>query len=410
MHWIILLIYNIVSLIAVPTLALIRWIRKGEKARLFPKLRNYPNAIWFHASSVGEINAIKALIAYSKEKLPGYQLVVSTVTTTGQQTASGIKSVTKTILFPFDYMLSLLRFVMIVKPRALIIAETEMWPNLLLVAGWFGIPVVIVNGRLTDKSVKPYSKTAILWRPLWENVNIVCAQSEADAARYLELGFEHVNNTGNLKFAIDLPDYDVEDIRSEWGFDQSDFIVAVGSSRPGEEELTANAFKSLVRQYPNLKIVVAPRHLNRLREAMEAFSGLDAARLSEGRKADILVIDSMGILNKAYAICDIAIVGGSFFDFGGHNPLEPAFYRKPVVMGPYHSSCADTVRILQENSAIRIVPGSQLVSVLDQFITGHTLRNQMGLDARMTLDQNAQSLQRNFEAIQEALHEERQVV
>ncbi len=403
MNWLSLILYNVASLILVPLLVLYRRVFRKETYRLFPRLRKSPKTLWFHASSVGEINAVKPLINHCIHNLSEYRVSITTMTTTGQRTASGIKGIFQATLFPYDYLPALIHRMKTLRPNAIIVAETEMWPNLLLVAGWFRVPVVVVNGRLTAKSVKPYRKMSFLWVPLWKNIDVVCAQSEADAAHYLELGFQNVQNTGNLKFAIELPEYDVAAVRKEWGFQATDFILTFGSSRPGEEKMIGNAFRSLKKQYPNIKLVIAPRHLDRLREVLESFFALDTARLSEEKSADVLVIDSMGILNKAYAICDLALVGGSFFDFGGHNPLEPSYYSKPVLMGPFHSSCADTVRILLENNAIRIVQDSQLVIVLEQFITSDTLRNQMGSNARVALEKNRHSLEKNFKAVLEVL-------
>ncbi len=403
MNWLSLIVYNLLSLIVIPILALVRRVAKKEVGRLFPRLRVSHNTLWFHAASVGEVNAVKPLINHCISNMPGAAVTVTTMTTTGKSTASFIHGITQATLFPYDFLPSLIVRMHVLRPKALIIAETEMWPNLLLVAGWFRVPVVVVNGRLTMKSVKPYRRLISFWKPLWENVRVVCAQSEADAARYLELGFGNVVDAGNLKFAIDLPDYDADALREEWGFSKRDMILAFGSSRPGEEKMIADAYRVLRKDYPVLKLVIAPRHLDRMREVIEAFNGLDTARLSENRSADILVIDSMGVLNKAYAICDLALVGGSFFDFGGHNPLEPAYYSKPILMGPYHNSCKDTVRILEENGAIRIVSEKQLTETLGQMLSSASLRDKMGENARETLEKNRHSLEKNFDIVQEVM-------
>ncbi len=403
MNWLSLILYNLINLIAIPLMALYRRIVKKETERLFPRLKERDNTLWFHAASVGEINAVKPLINHCIEHLPGYSIYITTVTTTGRYTAAGIRGISQATLFPYDYLPALIVRMSVLRPKALIIAETEMWPNLLMVAGWFRIPVVVVNGRLTMKSVKPYRRLAFLWNPLWQSVYAVCAQSEADAALYLELGFRNVIDAGNLKFAIDLSEIDVDAVREEWGLSKTDIVLAFGSTRPGEEKLIADSYRSLKSEYPDLKLVIAPRHLDRMREVLEAFNGLNAIRLSENKSADILVIDSMGILNKAYAICDIALVGGSFYDFGGHNPLEPAFYSKPILMGPYHSSCRDTVRILEESSAIRIVSEDQLTATLNQLLSSDTLRDKLGDNARIALEKNRHSLDKNFEIVKEVL-------
>ncbi|MDZ4182046.1 MAG: 3-deoxy-D-manno-octulosonic acid transferase, partial [Candidatus Cloacimonadaceae bacterium] len=193
--------------------------------------------------------------------------------------------------------------------------------------------------------------------------------------------------------------------RKKWGFANDDFIICFGSSRPGEEALLMSIFTRLKNAIPHLKIILAPRHPKRINEVLELMSGRDVSLLSalDGattQSRDLLLIDQLGFLDQAYSICDVAIVGGSFYDFGGHNPLEPAFYSKPVIMGIHHHSCQDSVRQLQSRDAILICAKEKLAENLIRLYKNADLRTSMGQNAKSILTDNASALDNHLRGIE----------
>lgn len=357
-------------------------------------------SIWIHAASVGEVNAVKSLVQKLLNLYPHRDFVLSTMTRTGFDTAAGISPKLISILLPLDVSLPMRRAFNSLNPALIILVETELWPVMLSFALHRQIPVVLVNGRLSPGSFKSYRYFSFFWRPLWRAVQFTSAQSDMDEARFRALGFEPVSNNHNLKFCLQLPEYNREKLRAEMGYSEQDFLLVWGSSRPGEEKLLVESLWRLKKEIPRLKAVIAPRHLSRLPEIKNIFRELDFTTYSDFQPGKMItIIDEMNVLNHFYAIADLAIVGGSFFRFGGHNPLEPAFYGIPILMGPDYSSCQVSVNKLLENKGIMI---SSITELSDNVLTLYhqpELREEMGRNAKQTLTANSDSMKKNIDIL-----------
>ncbi len=344
--------------------------------------------IWLHAASVGEINAVLPLIKEINQKYPKKKILVSCMTRTGYARSKDLGL--NACLMPLDTFPSMRRFLSIVRPSHIILVETELWPIMLSLAGQKNIPVYMVNARLSKRSLRYYRAFKKFWQLPLAAISHICAQSAEDVHRFASLGLK-AQNCQNLKFCLQLPPA-LPKARSEWGYTDDDLIITWGSSRPGEEKLIVSIFNQLTADFPNLKLILVPRHLKRIPEikkllgsAYQTFSEIPITK-------NILLVDKMGILNKAYSLSDITIIGGSFYDFGGHNPLEAAFYSKPIIMGEYHASCRSSVQKLLSEEAIIIANADNLKSILINLLNNQALRQKMGQNAYQTLQKNADSV------------------
>jgi 3-deoxy-D-manno-octulosonic-acid transferase len=402
--FLIMLIYNfILSLIYLISFPFLYLRFKGiERKQRFGKIKlDYNGVIWIHAASLGEVNAAKPLLKELLTRYPSKHFVLSTMTSTGFKAAQGISPKLENFYCPMDFPLPMHRAFKRLAPEMLILVETELWPNMLYLAKKKDIPVIMVNGRISDRSLPSYRRLLFFWKPLWKNVLAVNAQSAVDAERFKILKFKQVENTQNLKFCLKLPQYDSSKLRTEMGYSQNDFILVWGSSRPGEEKLFKQVFLELKDSIPDLKAVLVPRHLSRLSEIKQIFNDIEFSIFSDINGSNrLLIVDEMNILTMFYAISDISVVGGSFFNFGGHNPLEPAFYGVPIIMGKYHQSCRDSVEKLLEENAIIISDKKKLLEDLRQLSNDIDKARKLGENAKLTLTKNSESLKRNLDIIE----------
>jgi len=375
----------------------------SEDTRINPKSAN-SRKIWFHAASVGEVNAATQLLKTHSDNNGNDTVFLSVMTKTGlNQARKNFSDYIKKRLFfvfryPYDFYFQVKDLIEVINPDLIVLVETEFWPNMLSLACKKNIPMIIVNGRISDRSLPNYFKLRKIWQLLWQPIKEVSAQSEPDAEKFQKLGFNNVTNNLNLKYSSTLPDYNSDSERKNLGFSDEDFIIVWGSSRPGEEKLILSLFPILKQQIGKLKLVIVPRHLNRLEEI---YNSIDSSfsKYSENRIDDIIIVDEMGVLNRFYAISNIAIVGGSFFDFGGHNPLEPAFYSKPIIIGRFHASCKESVTTLANNNAIIICENSKLKDRILYLFNNYSEAISMGLNAKNVLNKFSDSLQKNLEVI-----------
>ncbi|MBM4403087.1 MAG: 3-deoxy-D-manno-octulosonic acid transferase [Candidatus Cloacimonetes bacterium] len=366
---------------------------KGYEQSLALDFPDTAGGFVIHAASVGEVNAVKPLIKSLLKQYPASRILLTTNTRNGLKTARGIHPDLVARIAPLD--LRILRWVQLKrsKPALIIIMETELWLNLLWAARLRQIPVLWVNARMSERSLKRYLKIKPLLRSFEPVIKCICAQSDADAVRFRTLFDTRVVDCGNLKFALDLPEYDKDELRRQWQYETDNFIITCGSTRPGEEKLFLDVFRQLIDTIPQARIILAIRHPERLSEVINILNEEPYSLHSQGGKPhNIHIIDTIGHLNEAYAISDVAIVGGSFFDFGGHNPLEPAYYQKPILMGKYHGSCVDSVRKLLDNNAIIITEPEHLFAEILNLYKDKNLGREMGERAKRVLTQYQHSL------------------
>ncbi len=300
--------------------------------------------IWLHAVSVGEVNAAIPFLKKLKAVYPDIPIILSTITDTGQKVArqkasEGIHPV----YLPFDLRIILNRCIRRVRPRIFIVIETELWPNILRTAAAQRIPAIILNGRISERSAKGYKKISFFMKKVLAQVTLFGMQSAPDADRIKSIGAEagRVSVLGNFKFDMEIGRH-----IPAWMKEVQGPVVVAGSTHAGEEQIIIDAYRENVHLLPGLKLIIAPRHPERFAEAEDVISksGIRYARRSrlgaEGQGADsikysILLLDTIGELTALYSIADIAIMGKSFEGWGGQNPLEPAFWGKPIICGEH---------------------------------------------------------------------------
>jgi len=373
--------------------------------------------IWIHAVSVGEVLAVSRLVKMMDAAWPEYFVAISTTTRTGQVLARERFGANRVFYCPLDLPWAVQAYLNALKPRMLVLAETEFWPNLL--SGCFkrGIPVAVVNARISDRSWPRYRRLRWLWRPFLRRLNPVLAQSETDAERLRAIGCapERVRVAGNLKFDVRAAEEADATVQLKaWGTG-SRFIVA-GSTLEGEETALLEAWPALLKADPRLVMVLAPRHPERFEEvaALLEKSGLTWVRRSDWRsdKASertpikpgaVVLLDTIGELSSVYSLASIAFVGGSLIPAGGHNPLEPAQFGVLIVMGPHYANFRTIVEELRAHDGLRIAQKEELASALIELIQDRASAEAMGLRAKQVFDQQAGATERTVRALQALL-------
>jgi len=319
--------------------------------------------LWVHAVSVGEVNAAIPLVDALLERRPDLRLLVTTITPTG---SARVRSLwgdrVDHVYLPYDLPGAVSRFLRHFRPYAALIMETELWPNLLFGCRDHGVPVYVLNARLSARSLRGYRVLAALVGRALRTVRGVGAQSYADARRFVRLGADatRVQETGNLKYDLALP-ASVEAFGRDCRARRAGRLAWIAASTHVEEEAAVLAIHRRLRErWPDLLLMWAPRHPERFRAAGEqaAAAGLRVHRRSDGqwptRDCDAFVVDTLGELLNFYACADVAFVGGSLQDVGGHNLLEPAATRTPIVTGPHLHNFADISQRLSAAGALRI--------------------------------------------------------
>lgn len=376
--------------------------------------------IWIHAVSVGEVFAVTRLVKELESALPGHQIVVSTTTRTGQALARERFGLNRVFYCPLDLPWAVSAYLNALQPSLLILAETEFWPNLL--HGCFGrsIPVVVVNARISNRSWPRYQKLRRLWRPLLSSLSRVLAQSQIDADRLLELGCDpdRLSVSGNLKFDVRVAQ---ESEATRWLKSMSAglrFVVA-GSTLEGEEAALIDAWPRLIAVDPKLVLILAPRHPERFsavaallekagalwtkRSSWTAESAAPQHATRSLRPGEVFLLDTIGELASVYSLAAVAFVGGSLVPAGGHNPLEPAQFAVPIVMGPHYANFVAIVDSLRSHDALRIVEKVDLASALIGLLSNRLAAGDMGKRAKAVFDEQAGATGRSVEAIRELL-------
>jgi 3-deoxy-D-manno-octulosonic-acid transferase len=393
------LLLELLVLIIYPVVFLILKIWSYQSS-IQPKATNSKKGIMIHAASVGEVNAVKPLISALQKRYPGKKIVLTSTTLNGLKTAKKMNIPAHLAVLDLPWLRA--KQLNNIDPELIIIVETEIWLNLLYQANLQKRKVVMVNARLSKRSLYRYKLIKPLLTRLQKPLANILAQSADDKTRLEQLFSVTVIDAGNLKYAQTLPEYELNASRKKYGYSEGDFIVCAGSSRPGEEIILKDHLAFLSEKIPNLKLIIAPRHTQRSDEIRAFFPGcrtLTDINSNPDLVPQVMIVDTIGQLSEFYAISDIALVGGSFTDFGGHNPLEPAFYSKPVIIGPYHTSCCDSVRALEKADGIIVTDRKLLVKEIIDLYEHPDKRGVMGKNAKLCLHNNAGSLQNHLDAI-----------
>ncbi len=382
-----------------------RWVEHFGRT---PALKG-ANPIWVHAVSVGEVIAAKPVIEALKKRYPGVTILLTTTTATGADIAAKIEGVEHRYM-PIDFGFAVRGFLRITKPRILLIMETELWPNTLTAVKKAGIPIIVMNARLSEKSKLGYQRIKPLFNLLSRNINHILCQFDDDARRFLELGVakENVSVSGSMKF--DLPKFDIDSpavtalIRQVTG--RPVWIAA--STHPGEDEIVLAAHKIITEIAPDALLILVPRHPERFGEVARLIEsrGFVLARRSLGQTIGpdtrVYLGDTMGEMMNLLAVSDVTLMAGSLIGekVGGHNLLEPASLAKPLITGPSYFNFQVIAEQLIESGACTVCDNSHHIAqqVISLF-KDEEKRRKAGEAALGVVDKNRGAVKKTLDAL-----------
>jgi len=360
------------------------------------KLPQLSSSIWVHAVSVGEVKATEVLVEQLRRQFPGKPVVVSTSTPAGQQLARMRSDIVDhTFYFPIDLPFCVARTLERVDPQMVIIAETEIWPNFLRACRERRIPVVMINGRISDRSYSRYLLVRRWLSRVFADYTVMGMQSEMDRQRIQAIGADprKVTVFGNLKYDIPASAKSLDTaLASSLRKMQPLWIAA--STLPGEDEMVLDAFAALLRSRPDLKLMIAPRHADRFDSVEEiirrrGFICARRSRLPASGSAPVLLLDTIGELAAAFEFATVVFMGGSLVARGGHNVLEPARFEKPIVFGPHMENFRDMASLfLNGRAAIQVQSASELSPAIERILSNPQLAAELGKNAQSIVEQN----------------------
>jgi len=382
---------------------------------------NYNCDIWMHASSMGEVKVLSIIVRELIKLNDGLRLHITVMTETGYGRAKELFSKYAEVSYlPLDYSSPIKRFLKTINPSVAVFIETEIWPNIIYELGRKQIPIFLANGRLSETACRRYRWFRSGLKYVFNFYEVIMVQSETDRSRYLKIGADESNITviGSLKFDAPvkiLPPGEKELIKSKLHFEKTTRLFIAGSTRIGEEELIIETYKKLQAEFENLRLILVPRHLNRLDDVRKIIEnhGLSYLYYStlarDNNDTSILLVDKMGVLNELYSISDIAFVGGTLVDIGGQNILEPVWVGVPVLYGPSIYNVTDSSEyIIYGNYGAMVQDKDALYDKLKLFLSGekeynrkqttNTEPSRVSLTAKIILEglnKNAESLVEN---------------
>ncbi len=389
--------------------------RKALPQRLgFFQPPSFKRPIWVHAASVGEVFCSVPLLKKIKKEFPHFKIVLTTMTSTGNEAAkTRVPEVDRVLFLPFDHPLPIRRSIEKIRPGILLIAETELWPNLLRACGKKGIPIVLFNGRISQRSFRRYFRFKFLFKEGLKYISLFLMQTEEDRKRMVEIGGEphKIRTVGNLKFDQTFPSFTREamtKIAKTLGLHGAEKILIAGSTHSGEEEVLVTLYKELRGMTPHLVLILAPRHLERLEEVegilkKESLSWVRKTALSRGagpsdqEHPSVILLDTMGELMDIYSLGTLVFVGGSLVPIGGHNPLEPLFFEKCILFGPHMDNFLEiSSRLIEAGGAIQVSGKGDLFSQLKRLLLDEVARKEVGEKGHQFLRRHQGAIGRMF--------------
>lgn len=418
-------LYNIVLYLSVPILLLLLFVRSlrapDYRLRIRERFGFLPDHInddyiWVHSVSVGETVAAVPLVKTLLEQYPDQRVLITTMTPTGsEQVLRSFGDQVDHVYAPYDLRGSVKRFLQRTKPRILIIMETELWPNLLIQCDKLGIPAVLVNARLSEGSAAGYARAPSVSKLMLDRLSAVAVQDVADGERFIELGLQRnkLTVTGSIKF-----DYTIEpqvkeataQLRELWQGASRRPIWIAASTHQGEDDIILDAHKQLLLQKVPALLILVPRHPERFDDVYRLCqqSNFNVARRSSQDAVEqgtqIVLGDTMGELAAMYGACDIALVGGSLIDTGGHNPIEPAAWGVPVLCGVHMFNFTEITKLLLERGGLTLVANAeQIAEQVQSILTNEEAHKQAGLANRQVVEENRGATERQFNVVKRFL-------
>ena len=415
--------YTLLTYLIQPIILLLMWYRGRKlpeyRQRLAERYGFYgklvapqANGIVIHAASVGEVIAATPLIRAIQVKYPTLPITVTTVTPTGSaRVKSAFGDQVSHFYLPYDLPDAINRFLDFVKPKLFVVIETELWPNLIHQIHKKHIPFVIANARLSSRSVKRYGLIKSYLAEMLSEIDLILAQDEVSAERYIQLGFDrkHLINTGNLKFDLEItPELrqQVLNAHKELGIDYRPMWIA-GSTHEGEEKMVLEAHRKLLQAYPDLLLILVPRHPERFDDVENLLKKMQIPYIKRSEKqpflqnTQVLLGDTMGEMMVLYGLAQIAFVGGSLVRHGGHNPLEPIAFELPVISGHHTFNFPEVFTKLRNvNGVIEVQSDVQdLANAVNYFLEHPELGKKISQAGFDVLKENQGALKRHLDLL-----------
>jgi len=406
-----------------PVLSLMKKTREG----LGQRFGFYPDSllpkggsprIWLHGASAGDLLALSPMIVRLRAKFPDALVIISTITNTGALMARErmAKQIDAVVYAPWDLFGATRRAVRALKPDLLVLEYTEIWPNLIRAAHDSGARIALTNGRFSAPHLGRYRAFfTLIGNPL-DDIDLFLMRAEDEAERVLSLGAtpDRVQVTGNTKFDALVPSSEAAEdqlLRAALGLDGACRVWIAGSTHEGEEELILTVYKRLIVEVPDLRLVIAPRYIDRVPRVLSLVeaAGLHGGLRSQGNPqgARVVVLDSIGELARAYRLATVVFVGGSFTTRGGQNILEPAAQGRPVLFGPHMENFKDSVGVLVGRGGLQVKDPDNLFKVLSELFARPETIESLGLLARQAVRQVSGASDRNVAALARLLEERR---
>lgn len=420
------LLYSILLSVLIPIIVLRMFVR-ARKAPAYAKhwwqrfgfftspktVNGKQGGIWFHTVSVGEFIAAVPLIEQTMLSNPDALITITTTTPTGSEQvkkrfSNQLGKQIFHVYLPYDLPWFLQGFLRKVKPQLLVILETELWPNLIHCSKKAGCKVLVVNARLSEKSAKGYAKVAGLAKDMLTKLDGLAVQNNTDAQRFVELGMPEnkMQVTGSIKFDLTISTdllNQGQALKHSWGHQRNVLIVA--STHKGEDEIALDGFAKLIKQDPTLLMIIVPRHPERFNDVaslieQRGFALSRRSLLDASNDTQVLLVDAMGELMAFLAASDVCLMGGSFVENGGHNPLEPAALAVPVIMGESQFNFALICQQLEQAGGLQTVSEENWAGVAQQWLANLETTQQKGKAAQSVVEANRGAKQTVFEWIQ----------
>lgn len=421
-----IIIYNVlqiffITLLALPLVLFCVFIPKYRKKTLkqlgfsakFPPRKSTKKRIWVHALSVGEVTSALPLLSGIHNQFPNIEICFSATTTTGIQTAESIlnKYVDYFIPSPLDLYPVVQYFHKLIQPDIYIHIETDFWPNHLYVLQKRSTPSILVNGRISQKSFNSYNRFKFFFRPLFSSFHILSMQTETDRKKMISLGINDrkVKTLGNLKYDLLTPEnLQTQTVTPLNGVSDNTSIIVAGSTHEGEEDILLNALHKIKKQFPTVQLVIAPRDIGRGNaiETLAKKNGFSVTRRSRGtnNSEDVFILDTLGELFQAYQASNIAFVGGSLVEQGGHNPIEPASCGVPVIFGQHMEDFEEVSHsLLQAEAATSVTTAEQFTKEVLMLLNSPDLCKKRGQLAKEFIIAQQGVVKKHLDILQDLL-------
>ena len=372
--------------------------------------------VWVHALSVGEVLSSIELVKGLRAGLKRRDIVFSVSTKTGFEIASKLlkEHVDSIFYFPYDLLISVKHIARQIDPGLVLIVESDIWPNFLSEMEKREVPVILVNARLSERSFSGYGKIPFFSKKLLSFFTKICVQSNEDALRFNLLGVpsNKIITTGNIKFDQEydlIPEMEIEKLKQIMHIKPYQKILLAGSTHKGEEEIICDAVARVKKRFPGLFLIITPRDPERAESVYRICkaAGLFAVTMSDIKnirpdaEIDAIIVDKIGVLRRLYALADIAFIGGSLVKSGGHNPLEPAAYSKPVMFGHDMSDFRDIAYLLVESGgAVRVEDAESIYTVVSKLLTDDRKAGEMGNRALKVFNANKGAVEKTLNAVE----------